>query len=344
LIKLLFSLLLMTSQKHNNKDFPTKVKAFFQGYLWKKTLTFLFFLLLAFVFWMLQSLQQPVEKGIVISVRYTNVPKEIVLNDNTPAEILVTVRDKGSSLLKYIVGKKKHEAIEIDLEKIDQKNTVYIVSSNELAVKISNYLSPNTTLISHVPDFLNIEYQSLQKKILPVALSGKLTPASGYALIDTALFAPPLVYAYGAKNVLDSLSVIYTENISIENIRSPVKERIKLATPRGVYLDRTEVELNVSAEEFTEKVMRIPVFCKNLPQDYKIHIFPSSVEIICSVALVHYGKIDAGDFEVSVDYLELLKSRNYTANVILTKKPDRIKNCRINPEKIEFLIEQKNSQ
>jgi len=31
---------------------------FFQGPAWKETLTFLFFLLLAFCFWLLQALQQ----------------------------------------------------------------------------------------------------------------------------------------------------------------------------------------------------------------------------------------------------------------------------------------------
>ena len=334
----------MISQKLNSKDLQAKVKAFFQGYLWKKILTFLFFLLLAFGFWMLQSLQRPFEIGFPVPVYYTNIPKEIVLSNNIPAEVKITIRNKGTSLLKYTIGKKKHEALEISLEKIDRKKSVYTVSSKELTAKVSNYLSSNAILVSCVPDFLNIEYQSLQKKALPVALSGKLTPSSGHLLIDTALFTPSKVYAYGAKTILDSLFFIYTENITIEDIHSPIKKRIKLKVPKGIKLDRTEVELNVSAEEFTEKIIQVPVVCNNLPQDYKIHIFPSSIEIICSVILADYGKTDAINFEVSIDYLELLKSQNYTANVTLTKMPDWIKSYRINPEKVEFLIEQKSSQ
>jgi len=334
----------MTSQKHNNKDLGTKVKAFFQGYLWKKILTFLFFLLLAFGFWILQSLQQPFEMGFTVPIRYTNIPKEIILNNDIPAEIKVTVKDKGSALLKYTVGKKKYEKLEIDLAQIDPKKSVYIVSSKELATKISDYLSSNATLVSSVPDFLTIEYQSLQKKELPVVLSGKLTPSPGYLLTDTALFTPPKVYAYGAKNMLDSLSAIYTENVSIEDIHSLVNKKIKLMAPKGINLSRTEVELSVSAEEFTEKKMQIPVVCKNLPPNYKIHIFPSTVEVITPVILADYGKIDDIDFEVSIDYLDLIKSQNYTTNVTLTKKPDWIKSYRINPEKVEFLIEQKSPQ
>jgi len=334
----------MTSQKHNNKDLGTKVKTFFQGNLWKKILTFLFFLLLAFGFWILQSLQQPFEMGIDVPVHYTNIPKGIILNNNVPAEIKVTVKDKGAALLKYTVGKKKYEKLEIDLAQIDLKKSVYTVSSKELATEISNYLSSNAILVSSVPDFLTVEYQALQKKEFPVALSGKLTPAPGYLLTDTALFTPSKVYAYGAKNMLDSLSAIYTENVSIEDIHSPVKKRIKLIAPKGINLNRVEVELNVSAEEFTEKIMQVPVTCRNLPPSYKIHIFPSTVEVITPVVLADYGKIDAIDFEISIDYLDLIKNQNYTTNVILTKKPDWIKSYRINPEKVEFLIEQKSPQ
>ena len=333
----------MTSQKHNNKDLRTKVKAFFQGYLWKKTLTFLFFLLLAFGFWLLQSLQQPFEMGVIIPVHYTNIPKDIVLN-NAPVELKVTARDKGAAFLKYTIGKKKHEKLEIDLDQIDRKKSVFTVSSTELATKISNYLSSNATLISSVPDFLTVEYQTLQKREFPVTLSGKLTPSQGYLLIDTVLFTPRKVYAYGSKSILDSLSAIYTENVSIEDIHSPIRKKIKLTAPKGITLDITETELNVSAEEFTEKILQVPIICKNLPADYKIHIFPSAVEIITPLVLSDYRKIDAGDFEVNIDYPDLIKSQHYTANVTLTKKPDWIKSYRINPEKVEFLIEQKSPQ
>ncbi len=334
----------MISKQQNNKKIQTKVKAFFRGTAWKKTLTFLFFLLLAFGFWLLQALQQPFEKEIHVSVHYENIPTEIVLNKDVPTEIKVKVRDKGTSLLRYSIGKKKQEFLTVDLAMVDLKKSSYTVSKKELETKVSNYLSPNAILISYLPDVLNIKYQSLQKKNLPVALSGQLTPSPGYILIDTTLFTPSKVTVYGPQNILDSLSVIYTENTSIDNIHSPLQKQIKLVAPQGVNLSKNEVELNVSAEEFTEKVIQVPVICRNLPQNYKIHIFPASVEVICPIALVDYGKIDVMNFEISIDYLELLKSQNYTTNVTLTKKPDWIKNYRISPEKVEFLLEQKSVQ
>ena len=331
----------MTFKLHNYKQYNKKVRAFFQGATWKKNLTFLFFLFLSFGFWLLQDLRQSFETKVFIPIQYKNIPTGVVLNDDVPSDVIVKVKGKGTLLLKYALRIKKEDALEINLEGIDFKKSLYTISKTDLESKIYEHLSSAVSLISITPDILHITYQSLEKKELPVVLSGKLTPATGYFLVDTALFTPSKVLVSGTKTLLDSLSAIYTENISIIDIQAPVTKQVKLIIPKGIKLIETNVELNVSAEEYTEKVVRVPIVTKNLPENYKIHIFPSSAEIICSVTLANYGKIAEDDFEVSIDYFELLKSVNYTTIVNLTKKSDRINNYRINPEKVEFLIEEK---
>jgi len=331
----------MTSKLHNKKSFQAKVKISFQGLTWKKTLTFLFFLLLAFVFWLLQALQQSLETEVSIPIHYQNIPLEVNLANDTPTVIKIKIKNRGTSILQYTVGRKKNESLDVDLSSINKKNSSYTISKKDLEAMISSYLASGTTLISFTPDILDIKYQILQTKELPIVLSGQLVPATSYMLIDTMLLTPSKVYAYAPKNILDALSAIYTENIDIVNIQTPIKKKIKLISPKDVKLNISDVELNVSAEEFTEKVIRMPIVCKNQPENYKIHIFPLIAEITCPVTLTDYGKITESDFEISIDYFELLKSRDYTIRVTLSKKPVQIKTYRISPEKVEFLIEQK---
>ncbi|MCL2650343.1 MAG: YbbR-like domain-containing protein [Candidatus Azobacteroides sp.] len=278
---------------------------------------------------------------ISIPIRFKNVPSQVALESDTPSEIDVEIKGKGTLLLRDVWGHKKDKVLELNLENLDPPKTVYTISKKYLESEISNYLSPAITLVSFTPDVLNIHYQSLKKKELPVVLSGKLTPATGYILTDTILFTPSKVFAYGLSALVDSISAIYTEDISIADIRTPIKKQIKLIVPPGINLSETNIELNVSAEEYTEKIIRVPVVCENLPENYKIHIFPSSVEIIFPVALANYGKIKEADFEAGINYFELLKSPDYTTMVNLTKKPDWIRSYRINPEVVEFLIEEK---
>ncbi len=321
--------------------FNKKVKAFFQGTAWKKVLTFLFFLSLSFGFWILQTLQQTFEKRILLPIHYQNIPSQIVLDNDIPSNILIRIKGKGTLLLKYTLGLKKQDDLEIDLKDIDLKKSSYTISKTDLESMIYKRLFSAVSLISCTPDMLHITYQPLEKKEVPIVLSGKLTPDAGYFLIDTVFFTPSKVSVYGAKTFVDSLSAIYTENISIKNIQKNIRRQVELVVPEGIKLDRTSVELNVSAEEYTEKVIQVPVECKHLPKNYKIHIFPPTVEVISLVSLVNYGKITKNDFEVSIDYFDLLKSSNYTTSVNLTKTPDCINNCRIKPEKVEFLLEER---
>ena len=331
----------MIFKLHNYKEFDKKVKVFFQGTAWKRTLTFLFFLSLSFGFWLLQALQQSFETKVLVPIQYKNIPTGIVLDNDIPSDILIRIKGKGTLLWRYTMGVRNKEALEINLEDIDLKKSSYTISKADLESMIHEHLSSTVTLVSWSPDILNITYQPLERKELPVVLSGKLTPATGYFLIDTALFTPSKIPVYGSKTLLDSLSAIYTEHISITDIQKPIRRQVQLIIPEGIRMNEASVELNVSAEEYTEKVIQVPIVCKNLPENYKIHIFPPAVEIISLVSLANYGKISESDFEVSIDYFELLKSVNYTTIVNLTKKPDWINNYRINPEKVEFLIEEK---
>ena len=78
------------------KSIQAKTKAFFHGDRWKEVLVFFFFALLAFGFWLLQSLQQEYEIELVFPVKYKNVPADIAFNAPEVETITAKVKDKGS--------------------------------------------------------------------------------------------------------------------------------------------------------------------------------------------------------------------------------------------------------
>ena len=61
-----------------------EIKAFLHSQKWKEALIFLCFLLLAFGFWYLQSLQQEYEIAITIPVKYKNIPPDITFAEALP--------------------------------------------------------------------------------------------------------------------------------------------------------------------------------------------------------------------------------------------------------------------
>lgn len=103
------------------KSIQAKTKAFFHGDRWKEVLVFFFFALLAFGFWLLQSLQQEYEIELVFPVKYKNVPADIAFNAPEVETITAKVKDKGSVLLNYTFGR-SFAPIEVNMKNTKEKN------------------------------------------------------------------------------------------------------------------------------------------------------------------------------------------------------------------------------
>ena len=87
----------------------------------RKTLIFLFYILLATGFWFLQSLQDEYETTISFPIRYKDLPNNLIVVKPLPSQVDVKIKDKGTLLLNYTLGK-EHLQKEIYLANLDYKN------------------------------------------------------------------------------------------------------------------------------------------------------------------------------------------------------------------------------
>ncbi len=303
-------------------------------------LTFFLFLLLALAFWILQYCQQKFDVSLTMPIEYKNIPAGVTLDTIIPRALQVQVQDKGTSLLSYHF-KKKYDPITIDLSDLDLKKTKYVLPENDLANEISQHLLSSTSLSGYIPRQLTISYHPLAQKQVPVLLNGYIHPAMGYMVFDTIRFDPPTVTVYGMADVLDNINGVLTEKIQWEGIDKPQNKKIKLIAPEYTKINQQSAELSVSIVEYTEKMLEIPVNCINIPSDFTVRFFPSSVEVVCQVALSQYVEIQESSLEICVEFQQLLQNKTYSFPVELCKKPSWLKNYRIAPEQVEFLIEKK---
>ena len=330
----------MTSKLLNSPINRKKVKSFFQGENWKKGLTFFFFLLIAFGFWLLQYLQQKFEIETSISLTYKNIPAEIVLSDSLPQKINLKIFDKGTILLNYSISKKT-DPIDIDLKDISLEKISYTVSQTYLKNEISRRIMSSSTLLSYSPTELIITYKPLSKKKIPICLNGSISPAPGYMLVDSLHFNPKYLMAFGSNDMLDTLHSVYTDPFAIKDINKSFEKKIGLELPKGFEFDQSEVILSGDIEGYTEKTVTVPITCKNLPENYFIRLFPSAVEVTCHVALSKYASLKQDSFLVHVDYNQLILDKKGPSPIELVSKPIWLKDCRISPDHVEFLIEKK---
>ena len=66
---------------------------------------FLFFFFIASGFWLLQTLNNDYETEFSIPIRIKGIPNEILLTSEPATEIHIKVKDKGTVILNYMLGK-----------------------------------------------------------------------------------------------------------------------------------------------------------------------------------------------------------------------------------------------
>ena len=318
-----------------------KTKDFLLSDKSREFFVFLFFFFIAGGFWLLQTLNNDYEAEFSIPVRVKDLPNNVVLTSEPPSELRVRVKDKGTVLLNYMLGK---SFFPVNLSFLDYKgkNNHVKIYASDFEKKILSQLNVSSKILSIKPDTLEYIYSEGKSKLVPVRLQGKVTAGLQYYVSDT-ICNPDSVLVYAPEGILDTITTAYTQKINLENISDTTRQRISLAPLRGVKFVPSSVEATFPVDIYTEKTVEVPLHGINFPADKALRAFPSKVQITFQVGLKRFRSIKADDFVINVSYEELLKLGSDKYTVKLKSFPNGINQIRIVPEQVDFLIEQVSS-
>ena len=144
---------------------------------------FLFFFFVAGGFWLLQTLNNDYEADFSIPVRLKGVPNNVVITSEPASELRIKVKDKGTVLLNYMLGKSFYPVIldYADYKGVDNQVRIY---PSQFEKKVLNQLNASTRLLSMKPDTLEYIYSTGASKLVPVKLRGTLSAGREYYLSD----------------------------------------------------------------------------------------------------------------------------------------------------------------
>ena len=313
------------------KDFLLSAKS-------REFFIFLFFFFMAGGFWLLQTLNNDYEADFSIPVKLKGIPNDVVITSEPASEIRVRVKDKGTVLLNYMLGKSFYP-VQLNFEDYNSKDNVVKVAASEYEKSVVSQLNASTRLLSMNPDTLEYIYSTGISKRLPVRLCGTLSVERQYYLSDT-LFRPDSVLIYAPAGMLDTIVAAYTQPVAFENISDTLIQQVPLLQPKGVKIVPSTVELMLPVDIYTEKTVEVPVEGINFPFGKVLRAFPSKVQVTFQVGLSRFRQIEAEDFSIEVPYDELLRLGADKYTVRLNKVPDGVRQVHCNPEQVDFLIEQ----
>lgn len=334
----------MSGLDHKSNNFKSglnKIKAFLLRQRWKEALIFFAFVLLSLGFWMMQSLQEEYEMEISFPVKYKNIPVDIVFDEPLPEKITARVKDKGSVLINYSFAI-KFSPIDINFRtKTEQTDeSQLLISQKELETDIQRQLIASSSLISFEPHQINLKHSKRAHKEIPVFFHGNINLEPGFQISGDIQINPAVVSVYASKATLDSLQVIETASTEIKKVNKTVTKAILLQKIQGVAFDPETVTITVPVDEFSEKVLEVPVQCVNIPPKYTVRLLPNKIKVSSRIPLSRFKELQADQFEISIPFDDLEQNLSGIHPVKLTKQPDWIQGVSLSPNKIEFIIEQ----
>lgn len=238
--------------KQTFKSVRIEIKAFLRRQQWKEALIFFCFILLAFGFWLLQSLQQEYEIDIKIPVKYKNVPPDISFTETPPEAITVKVKDKGSVLLNYSFGR-SFAPIEANMKTQPEKISKLVISRKDIESEIKKHLIATTSLLSFEPQHIDAAYSKRIKKEIPPMFEGTIQTNAGFKVSGDISFTPRSISVYASDVVLDTLKEIKTVYTEIKKGNKTVTRTVQLEKINGATLEPTSVTVTIPIEEYTER-------------------------------------------------------------------------------------------
>ena len=299
----------------------------------------LFFVCLLFAVgaWMFFALSNRYVYQVQTLVHYVNFPDNKAFHSLQSDTIDLQIEGTGWQLL-FSKLRINPQSVNIDLEKLEKQT--YINLFDQLSYINKQFESAQKVVNIH-PDILYFDFSSRAVKKIPIRLNYDIRFENHYGISDTIQIYPSYVTVTGPVNELKKLDYWYTDTLKLKNITSNYNGKISLQRPikANISIYPNLVDLMLMVDEYTEKVVDVPIVLLNNNEFKNVKLLPDKVEITFLTTLSNYSKIDRRNFEASVD-LNNWKSKGYKQlPVVISKFPEFCELVKIEPQNIDFIIQ-----
>lgn len=295
---------------------------------------FLVFVAIAAVFWFITALNGSITETFKVRLNIQNVPDSVTFITEPPADIHVTLRDKGTNILRS--GILKHPTLEINFRDY-ARDGIFRLSQSDMTAELKSDLGGVATITSSSIDSLRLYYTVGPGKRVPVQVQAQVTAASGY-LISSApvpLTRAVKVYSYGSE--VDTIHAVRTRMLVKSNLSQPEVYKVKFVPIPNVRIIPSEIEVKVPVEPLVHKVTYVNVQVENTPQGQSLLLFPNKVPVSFYVPMSHFND-DYFPMRVVADYEDIHRTRGSRIPVHVSDHADYLINVELQADSIEYTL------
>lgn len=303
----------------------------------REVLIFALFLLVAIVFWFLQTFRESTTAQLRFKLNITDIPKNVIITSDIPDEVVATVTGRGFSILEYLTKTPNHQ-LDIDYSTYLNDEGVFVVDQPAWQELLSQALGQDLRLINVNPSLLELYHSTGDHKYVPVVFEGQVKVDAQHVLCDI-IVEPSYVDVYAPETQFDTITAIPTRPLRLSALKDTVETRIALQAPTGVKCLPDSVSVRVCVDLYTTKTLRLPIYCENIPEDKVLRTFPMTAEVTFQVSASRYDDITADNFSLVVDF-DAIKPDDEKAKLVLRDQPELIGNVQWTPKEVDYIIEQ----
>ena len=287
--------------------------------------------------WMFLSLSGRYIYQVQTLVRFVNFPQNKAFKPLQSDTINLQVEGTGWQLL-FSKMRINPQSVDIDLDELNKKTFVDL--SLQLP-KINRQFESSQRVVQIEPDTLYFDFSARSVKRIPIRLVHRILFMPHYGISDSVKFFPDYVTVTGPRKELDQIKSWPTDTLKLKNLSSDLSTKISLqrSTHANISIYPATVDVRLKVDEFTEKIIEVPVKLINDNGYGNVKILPDKIQVTFLTALSNYSKIDRSYFELSVD-LNNWKNKGYKQlPVHIGRFPDYCKLIRIEPQNVDFIIQ-----
>ncbi len=300
----------------------------------RDALMFLLFLCISMILWSVLSLNEEDQSDLRMPVRITHVPDSVTLITPGPEALNVSLRAKGTSLLKMAMG----SAPTVDIDFRAYKSNGYLrLTSADLKAVVRN-ASGGAQVGMVYPDSINIPYTTHAGYRLPIVVDYKATAGPQAVLVGKPRLSVDSASVYLRDTDLpEHLGNVVTEPIRLIGLEHTETRKVRLFGPAGSRVIPDSVEVTFQVEPLIFKTRKVAIEPVNVPAHTKLMTFPAQIDVAYLVPMSEYASADT-HFRVVADY-RTLEPGTRRIKLTLQNVAPNLKNVHLSADSAEYIIE-----
>ena len=302
-----------------------------------KLLTFLVFLVISSILWSLIKLTKEYTTQTVFTVSYSEIPVNKWIS--TPEQsVKLSFVANGFATLRHNLLRPQRRMVVIPLNEVSYRlegGNTYSYGSQYVADRVADKLGIPSGSVTMNDDKQYFNMEDLQSRILPVKVPLDIVTQRQYDIYGEPVVTPYSIVVYGPKNMLDTMTAVYTQPLHAVNVNSTLEQMLPIDFYDGaIRAEEQSVKVVVDVVQYTEFDIQVPV---KLPDTMNVRFFPETMNVKCMVPIKDYAAINGNSFLVLADTAQL-HQRLPLLDIRLVKTPPYVQVLKTDPEQVEYLI------